>query len=60
MIKIEKLSFHYKKKTPLFNDFSLRLENGRIVGLLGKNGAGKSTLLGLIAGLIAPNREVST
>jgi len=54
MINIKNLSFYYKKKSPLFNDFSLELENGRIVGLLGKNGAGKSTLLGLIAGLIQP------
>ncbi len=54
MIKISNLSFYYKKKSPLFNDFSLMLENGRIVGLLGKNGAGKSTLLNLIAGLSQP------
>ena len=56
MINIKNLSFHYKKKSPLFNDFSLTLENGRIVGLLGKNGAGKSTLLNLIAGLCQPKQ----
>jgi len=54
MINIQNLSFHYKKKSPLFNDFSLKVESGRIVGLLGKNGAGKSTLLHLISGLIQP------
>ena len=62
MINIQNLSFYYKKKSPLFNDFSLKLENGRIVGLLGKNGAGKSTLLNLIAGLCEPkhgNMEVN-
>jgi len=56
MIKIKNLSFYYKKKSPLFNDFSLEVESGRIVGLLGKNGAGKSTLLNLIAGLIQPKQ----
>ena len=52
MIQIEKLSFHYGKRKQLFNDFSLEIGDGRIVGLLGKNGAGKSTLLKLIAGIL--------
>jgi len=33
----------------------LRLEEGQIVGLLGRSGSGKSTLLRLIAGLDAPS-----
>ncbi len=35
--------------------FSLRLQAGDSVALLGRNGAGKSTTLRLIAGLIQPN-----
>jgi len=60
MIKINHLSFYYNKKEPLFSDFTLNLESGRIIGLLGKNGAGKSTLLSLISGLIQPNQGEMT
>ena len=54
MITIKELSFNYRKDKRLFDNFSLTLEDGRIVGLLGKNGAGKTTLLKLIAGILDP------
>ena len=56
MITINELIFNYRKENPLFRQFSLQMEAGRIVGLLGKNGAGKSTLLSLIAGLLMPQK----
>ena len=40
----------------MFHNFSLHLEEGNIIGLLGKNGTGKSTLLYLIAGLLHPQQ----
>lgn len=55
MIDIQHLTYRYgKKKEPVFEDFSLKLEPGNIYGLLGKNGTGKSTLLYLITGLLFP------
>lgn len=36
------------------NDFSLKIDSGRIVGLLGSNGSGKTTLIKLVNGLITP------
>ena len=56
MIEIKNLHFQYQKKQPLFDDFSLDIQPGSIIGLLGKNGAGKSTLLNLIAGLMMPQK----
>ena len=54
LITIENLTFAYRKKAPVFSDFSLPLEGGKIIGLLGKNGTGKSTLLYLLSGLLRP------
>ena len=55
MVKIEDLTYAYgKSENPIFSDFNLSLENGKVYGLMGKNGAGKSTLLYLICGLLLP------
>ena len=53
MIEVNSISFKYAgQKDLVFDNFSLRLEENNIYGLLGKNGTGKSTLLYLIAGLL--------
>ncbi len=55
MIDIQNITFRYPGQSqPVFSDFSLRLSESHIYGLLGKNGTGKSTLLYLIAGLLRP------
>ena len=57
MIEVNNISFKYAgEKHLVFDDFSLRLEENNIYGLLGKNGTGKSTLLYLIAGLLRPSK----
>ena len=50
VIEIKNLTKHYEDFT--FNDISLNIPNGSIVGLIGENGAGKSTLIHSILGII--------
>ena len=56
MIKIENLTFGYKKNKPVLENVNLNLRKGYIHGLLGKNGIGKTTLLKLISGLLFPDK----
>ncbi|MFE8703287.1 ABC transporter ATP-binding protein [Cytobacillus sp. FJAT-54145] len=53
MITIENVSKKYGSEYTI-KDISIRLEKGKIYGLLGPNGSGKSTTLKLIAGLVHP------
>lgn len=55
MIEIESLSKSYSQSrsvAPALSDFSLAVEKGQAVALLGKNGAGKSTVIGILSTLI--------
>jgi ABC-2 type transport system ATP-binding protein len=54
MVNVQNVTFSYSRRTELLRNLSLKLEAGRIHGLLGKNGEGKSTLLKLISGLDFP------
>jgi ABC-2 type transport system ATP-binding protein len=55
MVNINQLDFGYKKHNRLFSELNLKLEKGRIYGLLGKNGSGKTTLLKQTAGMLYPD-----
>ncbi len=43
------------RKIAALKDFSLKLEKGEIVGLLGLNGAGKTTIMKILCGLLFPS-----
>ena len=47
------VNFQYQDK-PIIKNFSLRIERGDKIGLIGNNGAGKSTLLKLLLGQLQP------
>ena len=54
MLEFERVSFSYKKNTPVLRDLSFRLEDGGFLTVMGESGCGKSTLLSLAAGLLTP------
>jgi len=55
-IDIENLWFSYSgEQPPVFENFSLRIEPGSCVALVGPSGSGKSTLARLLLGFYAPS-----
>jgi subfamily B ATP-binding cassette protein HlyB/CyaB len=55
LVEIEGISFRYTETLPyLYQDFSLRIEPGRIIALMGPSGSGKSTLAKLLQGFYLP------
>jgi len=54
MISISGLTFAYPGHSPLFTDFSLEIQRGQAMTVLGLSGCGKTTLLYLLAGSLHP------
>tara|TARA_R110002110_G_scaffold13596_24_gene64854 strand:+ start:889 stop:1647 length:759 start_codon:yes stop_codon:yes gene_type:complete len=52
-LRIEHLRKSYRKKT-VIRDFSMHLDRGEVVALLGPNGSGKTTTFYAVAGLVMP------
>lgn len=54
-VSIENLCFSYPNaKTAALDNFSLQIEKGEVISILGRSGSGKSTVLRLLAGLEMP------
>jgi len=52
-LRIDHLRKSYRKKT-VIRDFSMYLDRGEVVALLGPNGSGKTTTFYAVAGLVTP------
>lgn len=53
-IEFERVAFAYKPGEPVLTDFSLRVEPGQTVALVGATGGGKSTIVSLLARFYEP------
>ncbi|MBW3522658.1 sulfate/molybdate ABC transporter ATP-binding protein [Chryseobacterium sp. NKUCC03_KSP] len=51
LLEINNLYFSHSQEKTLFQNFDLKLDEGKIIALAGESGCGKSTLLSLIYGL---------
>lgn len=54
LIEVQNVTKHYAHHTAL-NDVSLKIERGRVFGLMGPNGAGKTTLIRMINYITRPD-----
>ena len=51
MLEVKNLMVFFENALAL-NDFSMRVDQGEIIGVIGSNSAGKTTLMNTISGLI--------
>ncbi|SFV60077.1 ABC transporter-related protein [hydrothermal vent metagenome] len=54
VLSIDSLDFGYTKDRLLYRGFSLELNRGELISIVGKSGSGKSTLFELISGNLKP------
>ena len=56
-IELDNVSKNFKNQTVLEN-VNLKLESGKIYGLVGRNGSGKSVLLKIMTGAVGWNNKI--
>lgn len=56
MIKVENVTYGYKKGIDILKDININIKDKETVVIMGKNGSGKSTLGKLISGIIKPKK----
>ena len=53
-LTFQKVDFAYDLKRPVLNDFSLEVQPGEVVAMVGSSGAGKTTLINLLLRFYTP------
>jgi len=55
-IELQHLAFEYEPGRPALKDFSLRIQAGQSIALVGHTGSGKSTIINLVSRFYDPNQ----
>lgn len=55
-IAFENVTFSYSGREPVLNDFDLRVDAGKTLGIVGTTGAGKTTLINLLLRFFDPQK----
>ena len=53
-IEFEHVNFHYEDRKPVLRDFSLHVQPGQVIALVGPTGGGKSTIVNLLCRFYEP------
>ncbi len=53
MLELRNISFSYENKQ-IFRDFSMEMQDGELLALMGASGCGKTTLLAIAGGILRP------
>ena len=56
VMSLKDVSFSYQQHNPLIKDFSITVNTGDRICVVGKNGKGKTTLLKLLSGVLKPKK----
>lgn len=57
-LKVENLSFSYKKAEAALKNITLNVSGYKKVGIIGLSGSGKSTLINILSGFLSPDEAI--
>jgi ATP-binding cassette, subfamily B, bacterial len=57
-IEFEHVNFHYEDRKPVLSDFTLKVNPGEMIALVGPTGGGKSTIVNLLCRFYEPTEGV--